>query len=223
MYLTAAESAALDRARVLAGQPGRALEVGCEGGRWSRQLSGVGWSVVCTDVDDQALDVCRARIPDAETVLMDPDDEVLPCADASVRLLVAFEVDPVTRRTSFPAEASRVLEPGGVLVCTYYNSHSARGLAYRALLHLGGDRKRNGAGYYGGPSYRSFRRRLRSHRLLLTDEVGLGWAPFRRRSDSRLIPLAVGAEKLLRLRSLPTLSPFVVLVARRVDDVDAGS
>jgi SAM-dependent methyltransferase len=213
-YLTEAEQRGLDRAGELAGGPATALEVGCEGGRWSRQLRDRGWSMICTDVDADALAVCARRIPDAHCILADPDDDMLPVADASLRLLVVFEVEPVTRQAWFAGEAARVLEPGGILVCTYYNPFSARGAAYRALVRVG-RRQNHGSDYYAGSAYRIFRTRLRAAGLAPVHEEGLCWFPFRRRSDSALIPLVVRAEATTGLRSLPSLSPFVVLAAVR--------
>ena len=38
--------------------PAMALDVGCEGGRWSKLLLDYGWAVVATDVDSESLAVC---------------------------------------------------------------------------------------------------------------------------------------------------------------------
>jgi hypothetical protein len=43
----------------------------------------------------------------------------------------------------------------------------------------------------------------------------LAWAPFTRKSDARLIPLATALERVLGLRRLPALSPLIVVTARR--------
>jgi SAM-dependent methyltransferase len=217
-YLTAAERRALDRAMELAGAPSTALEVGCEGGRWLQVLADAGWAVIGTDVDREALAVCSERLPQARCIAVSASDSTLPCETASLRLVLVYEVGPVIQSSWFPAEAARVLEPGGLLVCTYYNRSSARGAAYRLLRQVSSRRRREGSTYYTGPSYRSFRNGLRDLRFRIVHEEGLGWCPFTRASESRLIPLCTAAERRLGLRSLPTLSPLVVLVAQREAD-----
>lgn len=210
-YLTTAERDAFEHALSLAGAPGAAMEVGAEGGRWSRLLSDRGWRLRCTDVDPEALEICAERLPDAECVVVDPDDTTLPAESGSIKLLVVIEVPPVVEAAWFPQEAHRVLEPGGVLITTTFNPVSARGLAYRLLLRLG--RRHHRA--YRGPSYSTFRRRLASAGLSIVHERGYTWFPFTRDSDSRLIPYAATVERVLRLGRMPALSPFVIVIARK--------
>jgi SAM-dependent methyltransferase len=210
-YITRYERRELLAAATSLRRPGTALEVGCEGGRWSRLLADLGWRLVCTDVDATTLALCAERIPEATCVLVDSADTRLPCDDAAVQLLLAYEVDPVTSASWFPSEAARVLAAGGILVCTFLNRRSVRGAAYLALHRLG--RRRHD--YYVGPTYGAYRRALRDTGLEPVRQLGLGWAPFTRNSDASLIPLATALEQVLGLRRLPALSPLVVVTARR--------
>src|SRR4051812_31276704 len=68
-HLTEVERHAIIQAQSLAGKPARALEVGCEGGRWSKLLSDLGWEMTCIDVDPTRLAVCQERIPRARCLL----------------------------------------------------------------------------------------------------------------------------------------------------------
>lgn len=201
----------MDRAETLAGPPGHALEIGAEGGRWSLQLAARGWSLTCTDVDPGTLAVCQERLPNANCIVVDPSETRLPATDDSVRLLIAIEVAPVAESEWLAPEAARVLEPGGVLVATVYNPTSWRAAAYRLLVRT----KRRRYEWYHGPSYREFRDRLERAGLSVVDERGYGWPPFTRDSDSRLIPVAVRLERMVGLRRLPSLSPFVIIVATK--------
>jgi SAM-dependent methyltransferase len=205
-YLTARERVALDGACARL-RPGLAVELGCEGGRWARLLAERGWRLICTEVDAATLAICQRHLPEAACVLVEREDERIPAEGRSARLLVAIEVPPVVERASFPAEAARVLEPGGLLVCTYHNPRSLRGIVYRLT--------RRRRPYYSGRPYSAFRAALRRAGFDVVAEEGLAWLPFSRSSDSRLVPALTGFEAKSGLRSLVTVSPLVVLTARR--------
>jgi SAM-dependent methyltransferase len=197
---------------------GTALELGCEGGRWSALMHARGWDVICTDVDAESLARCQTRIPDARCILVEPDAEVVPVDSGSVQLLLVYEVRPVIESEWFVSEARRVLAPGGMLVCSYWNRRSIRGAVFRALSLVESARKRGRArtfdAYYRGAPYSTFRSTLRAHGFRIEREEGICWFPFRRSSNSALIPAAVATERLLGLRRLPTVSPWVLCVGR---------
>ena len=113
---------------------GAALEVGCEGGRWSMLLADAGRPVVCVDVDADALAVCASRIPQATCIRAEPGDRTLPGENGSVALVLVYEVRDVIEADWFPGEAARVLGPGGVL-------HR-----HRKLMPTGGERLAWGQG-----------------------------------------------------------------------------
>src|SRR5579871_1312068 len=92
-YVSQLEKAAILRAHHLATRPTTALEIGCEGGRWSRILSDLGWSLTCTDIDPELLRVCQRRLPEARCVLVDPNSTELPSETASIGLLLCIEVE----------------------------------------------------------------------------------------------------------------------------------
>lgn len=197
---------------------GTALEVGCEGGRWSAVVRDRGWDVVCTDVDTNSLARCAERIPSARCVQVSSTDETLPVVTGEVDLLLVYEVNEVVESDWFPREAARALRPGGMLVCSYWNAFSLRGSLYRTLARMSSrsvDGIRRFQGYYQGPKYGAFRNTLCANGLEPVREEGLCWFPFTRDSDSVAIPTAVAIEGAMRLRRLPTLSPWVLTVATR--------
>jgi SAM-dependent methyltransferase len=190
--------------------PMEALEIGCEGGRWSSLLAGLGWSITCTDVDAEVLARCAARLPEARCVVVEPGDRTLPLADASVSLVLCIEVQPVIQSDWFPREVVRVLRPGGELVGVTWNRLSARGMATDLMSRVRG---RGGHGYYG-QTYRPWRRRMEAAGLQFISERGMCWFPFGRASDSRLVPAAAWIEDRGRLWKLPSLSPWILFTAR---------
>jgi hypothetical protein len=127
--------------------------------------------------------------------------------------------------TRFVSEASCVLAPWGVLVCSYWNRRSIRGAVFRALSLVESARKRGRArtfdAYYRGAPYSTFRSKLRARGFRIEREEGICWFPFRRSSDSGLIPAAVATERLLGLRRLPRVSPWVLCVATLDPDPDS--
>lgn len=212
-YLTAAETRVLNKALDLASPDGGAMEVGCEGGRWSRVLLQRRGSVTCTDTNAEVLNLCARRLPDARCVLTGAEDEQLPAHDGELGLLLVYEVVPVTNADWFPTEAARVLRRGGILVFSHHNPVSIRALGYRAASLLG--RRSKSWAFYNGPSYASLRASMRQAGLEIVHQEGLAWMPFSRKSDSRLIQPAVRLESALGLRHLCAVSPWVLALARR--------
>jgi SAM-dependent methyltransferase len=204
----------------LAPQNGEAMEVGCEGGRWSKYLIECRGSVVCTDIDPEVLELCANRLPDAKCVLTRPHDKRLPAADGDLAMLLVYEVAPVTNAAWFPLEARRVLGPNGLLVLSYYNPLSIRAMFYRAVALV--NRSRRASPYYRGPSYLSFRRSLSRAGFEFVHQEGLAWAPFTRLSDSRWVPVTAQIERALGLRRLASLSPWVLVIARRTASATRG-
>lgn len=205
-YLTQIERDALDLAIGMAVH-GVALEVGCEGGRWSTYLHTRGFANICVDVDRKALALCQSRLPEANCILTTPEAQRFPEApDHSVDLLLVYETDPVTSAPWFPAEAFRVLKLSGILVCTLMNPTSMRGLAHKL---------RRDTSYYRGPPYRVVRRQLLDNGFALAYERGFAWGPFSRDSNASLVPFWAALEERLGLRALSGVSPWVVLVAQK--------
>ena len=178
---------------LMAGEPGSALEVGCEGGRWSRLLRNVGWDMTCTDVDPTVLSVCQRRVPSANCVLVSPESTTLPCDADKVKLLLCLEVFPVMDSPWFATEASRVLLDQGVLVGVTLNRTSLRGLFVRIKQYLKGEPE-----FYNS-SYAEWRRRMRAAGFHITLERGYCWFPFTRASNSVLAPFFICLERLFGL------------------------
>jgi SAM-dependent methyltransferase len=212
-HLSRVEERAVVAVRDLVGQAGNALDVGCEGGRWSRLLAERGWRRTCTDVSAEALTICQRRLPEATCLLVESDDISLPSADASQQALLCIEVPMVMQSAWFLAEAARVLAPGGYLIGVHYNRQSLRGVLYN---HVPGFRSKNDVAYFYFPeSYAAWRKRLRASGFEVTHEDGFDWIPFRKYSRSPLVGPAVRLERTLGLTRLARFSPMVVFIARK--------
>lgn len=208
-YVSDLEKRAILYGHQLAGEPRTALEVGCEGGRWSRMLADLGWRMICSDINSQALTICQQRIPTATCILARPEDRTLPCADNSLGLLLCIEVPPLSYAEWFFREAVRTLEDDGVLVIVTWNALSLRGLFTRARERLFG-----GLNFYR-TTYPFWKDRVAVSGLRIVYEEGFCWFPFYRESNSRFVPYATAVEQRLGLRRLTTISPWVVAVLQK--------
>lgn len=208
-YVSDVEKRAILEAHGLVEMPSTALEIGAEGGRWSKMLADLGWTMICTDINDKMVARCQERIPAAECILVRPDDNELPCASEVLDLLLCIEVPPVITADWFPSEASRVLKPDGLLVGVFWNFLSLRGLFVHAR-----DRSRGEIDYYK-LSYPFWRRKLSDRGYSILYEEGYCWFPFGRASNSAFVPYFVAMERWLRLRKLPVVSPWIMFIAQK--------
>src|SRR5689334_13654390 len=58
-YLSDIERKALLIGHSLAAAPTVLLDVGADGGRWSRLLCDLGWQAICTEVNEHSLRLCK--------------------------------------------------------------------------------------------------------------------------------------------------------------------
>jgi 2-polyprenyl-3-methyl-5-hydroxy-6-metoxy-1,4-benzoquinol methylase len=209
-YTTQMVEDAVRAGLLIAGEPGKALEVGCEGGRWSCLLARAGWEMTCTDVNPVALETCQLRVPSATCILVDREATSLPCRDNSVSVLLCLEVFPVIDSDWFLREANRVLTDHGVLIGVTLNVRSMRGLFVRLKHYL----KPSGHGHYSR-SYTEWKRAAQREGFGLQYERGYCWFPLARTSDSAWAPVFAELERLLGLSRAVALSPWVVFVAQK--------
>ncbi len=104
-------------------QPGQAvLDLGCGEGAFTAMLAAWGTEPVGVDVAEEALRRAKARHPDVDVHLCEPDGR-LPLADASVDLVtIAFGLRNLPEPGRGLLEFRRVLRPGGRLVVCEFSS-----------------------------------------------------------------------------------------------------
>lgn len=200
---------AILKAHDLSGKPTTALEIGCDGGRWSKLLTDLGWKMICTDINEEALNKCKRRVPTADCILVDPGANRLPCISESVGLLLCMEVGPVIQADWFIDEAFRVVKSDQLIVGVFWNFLSFRGFYSHIRNQLC-----NSFDWYK-IAYPFWRRKLLNKGFSMLYEEGYCWFPFGRSSNSIFVPFFTGLEKNLRLRKLITVSPWIVFIARK--------
>ncbi len=204
------EKEAIIKALSLAPNPTTALEIGCEGGRWSKLLSDAGWKLICTDTNQQALNICQERIPKATCILVSPDDSQLLCDTESIGLILCIEVPEVINAGWFTDEVFRALQKRGLFVGIFFNRLSWRGLVHRFTTFLKGSLP-----YVYRYSYPNWRKSLHKKGFSLMYEKGFGWSPLSKTSNSPLVPVVTRIEHYLGLRRIVSLSPLIVFIAQK--------
>jgi SAM-dependent methyltransferase len=207
-YMTSIERHALQLALSRYAEPGLALEVGCEGGRWTRLLCDLGWKMLATDIDPHTLELCHQRNPSVRCMLVREQDDKFPVGPGAIDLLVTIQV-PVVDCPWFSREASRALATGGAVVGTFNNLLSWRGVMSNLKSAI------TGRPCYYPKSYSAFRKSMLEQGFSIDYERGYCWGPFGRHSNSKLIPLAANLERSLQAHRMTHVSPWVVFVATR--------
>jgi SAM-dependent methyltransferase len=91
-------------------KPGKAIEIGAAGGGNSLTVQRQGWDVLATEYSEAGVRIARQRGLNA----VHADARKLPVEDASMDLLIAFDVlEHIEEDHRAAAEIFRVLKPGG--------------------------------------------------------------------------------------------------------------
>ncbi|MCK5615890.1 class I SAM-dependent methyltransferase, partial [Candidatus Pacearchaeota archaeon] len=209
-YTTDIEKQAILRANDLFTEPATALEIGCEGGRWSKLLADLGWNMICTDINEESLNICKKRIPAANCTLVNPNDDKISYPSESVNLLLCIEVAPVIQADWFINEAFRVLQKDGFIIAVFWNALSFRGFFTRIKTFL------NGNFDYYKIEYPFWKKKFLKRGFEMFYEEGYCWFPFSRASNSVFVPYFTRLEKRIGLRKLTAISPWIVFIAKKI-------
>jgi SAM-dependent methyltransferase len=194
--------------------PGVLLDVGCEGGRWSKVFADRGWQVIATDVDARSLQVCQSRIPNARCVLADSNSHRVAAENESVDIALCVEVGPVIHTAWAIPEFARVLKRGGRLAGVCWNRSSWRGFLYHNVPRL---RSSGSDPLVGFPiKYKNFRKQMIKCGFRIEKELGYAWGPFRRTSNSPPVTLWAAFERFSGLQQFISAAPMIAFVAQKV-------
>jgi SAM-dependent methyltransferase len=213
-YADRVERSMIEHLLVCSHQPGVLLDVGCEGGRWSKAFVDRGWQIIATDVDMKSLEACQRRIPQARCVVADSSGDQLPAKDESIDAALCIEVAPVIHSTWAAKEFARVLKPGAPLAGVCWNRGSWRGFLYHRAPSL---RSTGSHPLIGFPiRYIDFRKQMTACGFSFERELGYAWGPFRRTSNARLVTVSGAFERWSGLQHWISLAPMVAFVCRKL-------
>ena len=184
--------------------PGRTADIGSGSGRLEPVLLDKSATVIATDstLDDLANMEPHHRLGRVHV----GDYPTLPFASSSLDAVVAIEVPAVSEKDWFRGECARVLKPGGLAVISMYNRASYKGIMKTVLARI----LRKEPGQYYCQSTREQTLAWAAAGFITDRCEGFYWLPFRRDSNSRLIPLFSAAESALPLVRLHSWSPWVM-------------
>ena len=190
------------------GFPKNILDVGGGDGRFAVRLNEIGSRVIVLDRDPIPIQDLQHR--GWEQPVLIGDGNQLPFQESSFDAVIAIEVIGYIHLECFLESVRRLLKPGGLLIMTSYNAISLLKLV-KLLNPFHQHRK-----IYPDPS-RSFwacKRIIREFGFRYVESYGFRWIPGNRKSNNRLIPFWSRLEKLLLLKRIPQLSPWIFWVLK---------
>jgi ubiquinone/menaquinone biosynthesis C-methylase UbiE len=176
------------------------LDVGAEAGRFSSMETNGKATVLGLDLDSYSLK--RLKLKNQTVSVIQADARKIPLKNELFDAVFMIEVlDYIPELTTAFEECSRILKPGAPFIVSFGNQSS-----FKAKL-----RQLGGKSYMH--SYKSVMKGLSKTGFKVSKKMGYSWLPFGRMSDSGLVPLMAGAERLFGLRRIPSLSPWVIVCA----------
>jgi ubiquinone/menaquinone biosynthesis C-methylase UbiE len=158
--------------------------------------------VIGIDIDSYSLR--RLKQKNKQVSVIQADARKTPFRDSSFDAVFMIEVlDYIPQLEEALSESFRILKQDGPFVLSFGNQSSLkaklRGLRGKSYTH----------------SYGNVMKCLFNTGFQLRGKLGYSWLPFGRMSDSRFVPFVAGMERLLGLRRVPRLSPWIILRATK--------
>jgi len=175
-------------------------DIGAEAGKFSLLAAEKNVDVVALDVDLPGLKRLRFKNKLVNVVLADARN--IPLKEGILDAAFMMEViDYIPESDTVLSECSRILKNGCSLVFSFGNEASLksklRSLRGNSYMH----------------SYDEIVGGLRKAGFKLVRKEGFNWLLFSRTSENFLVPLSAKMERLLRLRKMPSISPWVMVHA----------
>jgi ubiquinone/menaquinone biosynthesis C-methylase UbiE len=205
-YLLRREVGFISRLLIGTDGPRKLIDVGCGSGCVALPLHDMGFQVSGLDLNRLALTAFRQESKDVPPV--QGDCLCLPFSSSSLDCIVVIHCFDHLDRVQFLHDCRRVLGQGGLLIFDALNIRSHPGFLDR---------------YVNVFSYREVQQALAGAGFDIQAVSGYGWIPFGVNSESKLANLAARVEQVLRLDLFPSVSPRVLVAARKQVDRRKGA
>jgi len=176
-------------------------------GRFAKPLYMKGGDIVVLDIDSVALSLLRKK--KSAISLIQGDGQKIPFKNSIFDSILMNQcVEYLPDIDTLIKECSRILKEKGILLINFSNKNSYK----RFRLN-----RKNYSFYFEsyGITYWEFKEKLKGAGLIIEKAIGYNWAPVSRMSNCKLIPFFFALEELLRLKHLPSISPWVFIIARK--------
>ena len=184
------------------------LDVGGGSGRFAIPLHVKGRKVIVLDSSANALSSLKNKQNDLPIIR--GNGEKLPFKAGTFDVILVIEtIEYITNKQSFLEECHTMLKEDGILIVTILNR-----LSYK-MLHP--NRKKRPEFYW--TTYNKFRRSLILGGFAPEKAFGFNWIPANRSSNNSLIPYFAMIEYFLGLKNLPSISPWVIISARKNKEI----
>jgi ubiquinone/menaquinone biosynthesis C-methylase UbiE len=178
------------------------LDIGAEAGRFSIIATNKNVTVIGIDIDSYSLR--RLKQKNRDITVIQADARKIPLKPDSFDAVFMIEVlDYIPEVAEAFGECRRVLKSKSSLVLSFGNRSSLKSIL----------REFHGKSYLH--SYKKVMSYLLQEEFTVTKKIGYNWLPFGRMSNSRWVLFTSFMEWLLRLRKIPSLSPWVMICAEK--------
>jgi len=184
-------------------------------GRFAIPLYRNGYRVIVEETNPLPLRILRNREPAIPLILLDSKAKHFPIKKASVDAVLCIEADSLVLLEWFFSECNRILKDNGIIVFTILNRFSYKGFYKKLILREDFGKHLWKKSHYA-ISFRRIKARLRKAGFKTTRAKGYYWLPVSRESNNKLIPYFALIEELLYLDLMPSLSPRIIIRARKL-------
>jgi len=197
------------------------FDAGGGSGRFAIPLGQKGYKVTLSEVDIKPLRALKRKLPNVPAILVGKDIQSFPFKDRAFDCILCIQDPWYTERSNwFFAECNRLLKGNGILIFTIINKNSYKALFRWVVLKRYLLQGKWWAALEYRKSFTDIRKHIEVKGFRLLRAKGYSWIPYTYSSKGKFISLFVALEKLLRLDLLVSVSPRLIIKARKVSDFD---
>ena len=184
-------------------------------GRFAIPLYRNGYRVIVEETNLLPLRILRCREPEIPLILLDSKAKHFAIKEASVDCILCIEADSLVLLEWFFSECNRILKDNGIIIFTLLNRFSYKGFYKKFILREDCNKHPWKKSHYA-TSFRRIKSRLRNAGFRITRAKGFYWLPVSRESNNKFVPYCAFIENLLHLGLLTSLSPRIIIRARKI-------
>jgi len=180
------------------------MDVGAEAGRFSLLVAKNTIDVIGIDTDSYGLK--RLKLKNKLVDVIQADARKMPLKDEIFDAILMIEVvDYIPEIEMTLTECYRTLKSEASIILSFGNKSSLKSEL----------RKLHGKSYHH--SFQKVTQSLHKTGFKITKKMGYNWLPFGRTSENPLIPFLARIERFFGLRRIPSLSPWVIVHAVKLN------